>query len=99
MPGVVVNTPKELQRSCGIGNVGLEKTKPGDMGTILMDKYKIFTAPIDGAGVKGCRISPNVYTSLEELDRLILSLKDMASLPDNFFNLKVAKPHFLVCVR
>lgn len=49
LPGVVVNTPKEPQRSCAIGNVGLEQTKPGDMGTILMDKYKIFTAPIDGA--------------------------------------------------
>lgn len=78
LPGVVVNTPKELQRSCGIGNVGLEKTKPGDMGTILMDKYKIFTAPIDGAGVKGCRISPNVYTSENELDKLVSAIKEMS---------------------
>jgi selenocysteine lyase/cysteine desulfurase len=79
LPGVVVNTPKELQRSCGIGNVGLVKTKPGDMGTILMDKYKIFTAPIDGAGVKGCRISPNVYTSENELDKLVAAIKEMSS--------------------
>ncbi len=78
LPGVVVNTPKEIQRSCGIGNVGLEKTKPGDMGTILMDKYKIFTAPIDGAGVKGCRISPNVYTSEGELDKLVAAIKEMS---------------------
>lgn len=78
LPGVVVNTPKELQRSCGIGNVGLVKTKPGDMGTILMDKYKIFTAPIDGAGVKGCRISPNVYTSENELDKLVAAIKEMS---------------------
>jgi selenocysteine lyase/cysteine desulfurase len=78
LPGVVVNTPKELQRSCGIGNVGLEKTNPGDMGTILMEKYKIFTAPIDGAGVKGCRISPNVYTSENELDKLVAAIKEMS---------------------
>ncbi len=78
LPGVVVNSPKELHRSCGIGNVGLEKTKPGDMGTILMDKYKIFTAPIDGAGVKGCRISPNVYTSENELDKLVSAIKEMS---------------------
>lgn len=78
LPGVVVNTPKEIQRSCGIGNVGLENTKPGDMGTILMDQYKIFTAPIDGAGVKGCRISPNVYTSENELDKLVLAIKEMS---------------------
>lgn len=78
LPGVVVNTPKQPQRSCGIGNVGLENTKPGDLGTILMDKYKIFTAPIDGAGVKGCRISPNVYTSENELDQLVAAIKEMS---------------------
>ncbi len=78
LPGVVVNTPKEPQRSCAIGNVGLERTKPGDMGTILMDKYQIFTAPIDGAGVKGCRISPNVYTSESELDKLVAAIKEMS---------------------
>lgn len=78
LPGVVVNTPKDPQRSCAIGNVGLEQTKPGDMGTILMDKYKIFNAPIDGAGVKGCRISPNVYTSENELDKLVAAIKEMS---------------------
>ncbi|MDI1323504.1 MAG: aminotransferase class V-fold PLP-dependent enzyme [Algoriphagus sp.] len=78
LPGVVVNTPIDPQRSCAIGNVGLEQTKPGDMGTILMDKYKIFTAPIDSAGVKGCRISPNVYTSENELDKLVAAIKEMS---------------------
>lgn len=78
LPGVIVNTPGEPQRSCAIGNVGLERTKPGDMGTILMDKYQIFTAPIDGAGVKGCRISPNVYTSEDELDKLVAAIKEMS---------------------
>lgn len=78
LPGVIVNTPKDPIRSCAIGNVGLEKTKPGDMGTLLMEKYKIFTAPIDGAGVQGCRISPNVYTSENELDKLVAAIKEMS---------------------
>lgn len=78
LQGVIVNTPKDPIRSCAIGNVGLEKTKPGDMGTILMEKYKIFTAPIDGAGVQGCRISPNVYTSENELDKLVTAIKEMS---------------------
>lgn len=78
LPGVIVNTPIESQRSCAIGNVGLHKTKPGEMGTILMDKYQIFTAPIDGAGVQGCRISPNVYTSENELDKFVSAIKEMS---------------------
>lgn len=77
-PGIQVNTPKDPQRSCGIGNVWVEKLTPADMGKILMEKYKIFTAPIDGAGVKGVRVSPNIYTSTAELDQLVVALKEMA---------------------
>jgi selenocysteine lyase/cysteine desulfurase len=48
------------------------------MGKILMDKYKIFTAPIDGAGVQGVRVSPNIYTSTADCDALVAALKEMA---------------------
>jgi selenocysteine lyase/cysteine desulfurase len=77
-PGITVNTPNETHRSCGIGNVWVEKYTPADMGKTLMEKYKIFTAPIDGAGVKGVRVSPNIYTSTSELDQLVVALKEMA---------------------
>ena len=77
-PGIRVNTPEESHRSCGIGNVWVEKHTPADMGKILMEKYKIFTAPIDGAGVRGVRISPNIYTTTAECDQLVAALKEMA---------------------
>ena len=77
-PGIKVNTPHENHRCCGIGNVWVEKYTPADMGKTLMDKYKIFTAPIDGSGVKGVRVSPNIYTSTAELDQLVAALKEMA---------------------
>ena len=66
-----MNTPEDIQRSCGIGNVGLKNIKPGKMAQLLFDKYKIFTVAIDGANVHGCRISPNVFTTTEELDSLV----------------------------
>jgi selenocysteine lyase/cysteine desulfurase len=77
-PGIRVNTPEESHRSCGIGNVWVEKYTPADMGKILMEKYKIFTAPIDGAGVRGVRVSPNIYTTTAECDQLVTALKEMA---------------------
>lgn len=77
-PGIQVNTPLENHRSCGIGNVWVEKYTPAEMGKTLMEKYKIFTAPIDGAGVRGVRVSPNIYTSTAELDQLVSALKEMA---------------------
>ncbi|GAB2502154.1 aminotransferase class V-fold PLP-dependent enzyme [Algoriphagus taiwanensis] len=79
VPGIQVNTPIDPVRSCAIANVGIEKISPAEMAKTLMDKYQIFTVAIDGAGVRGCRISPNIYTSTEELDRFVEALKEMAS--------------------
>ena len=44
-----------------------------------MDKYKIFTVAIDYANVKGCRISPNIFTTTDELDRFVDAVKKMAT--------------------
>jgi selenocysteine lyase/cysteine desulfurase len=75
--GVIVNTPMEAHRSCGIANVGIEGMKPGDMAKTLMDKYRIWTVGINGP-VYGCRITPNVYTTTKELDVFVQALKEMA---------------------
>ena len=77
-PGIQVNTPIDPVRSCAIANVGIEKMSPAEMAKILLDKYQIFTVAIDGAGVKGCRITPNLYTSTKELDQFVAALKEMA---------------------
>tara|TARA_Y100000022_G_scaffold4550_1_gene3696 strand:- start:223 stop:1482 length:1260 start_codon:yes stop_codon:yes gene_type:complete len=75
---VVVNTPIDIQRSCGIGNVGLTNISPSKMESILFDKYNIFTVAIDYANVKGCRISPNIFTTTEELDTFVEAVKEMS---------------------
>lgn len=78
LPGINVNTPKEPHRSCAIANVGLDALSPAAIAKTLMDKYQIYTVSIDGAGVKGCRISPNVYTSEAEMDKFVFALKEMS---------------------
>ena len=77
LPNVILNTPAEPARSCGIANVGLKSMKPSDLGNILFSKYTIYTAPIDGAGVHGCRITPNVYTTTADLDVLVKALTEL----------------------
>jgi len=77
LPHVVLNTPADPLRSCGIANVGINGMDPSDMGEILYNKYKIYTAPIEGAAVFGCRITPNVYTTTAELDVLVKALSEM----------------------
>ena len=77
-PGILINTPVEAERSCGIANVGIKGLKPADMAGKLLEEYGIFTVAIDGAGVHGCRITPNVFTTEGELDIFKDALKDMA---------------------
>jgi selenocysteine lyase/cysteine desulfurase len=77
LPKVILNTPADPLRSCGIANVGIRDMKPNDLGDVLFKKYKIYTAPIDGAGVHGCRITPNVYTTTADLDVLVKALTEL----------------------
>jgi selenocysteine lyase/cysteine desulfurase len=77
LPHVILNTPSDPVRSCGIANVGIKDLKPADLADKLFKNYKIYTVAIDGAGVHGCRITPNVYTSTAELDVLVKALTEL----------------------
>ncbi len=79
LPNVIVNTPKDPQRACGIANVGIKGMKPGLMAENLLKQYKIYTVAIDGANVHGCRITPNIFTTTKELDVLIKALTEMGA--------------------
>ena len=76
---VVINTPIEPHRSCGIANVGIAHMKPKDLAKALLDEFKIWTVAIDYENVQGCRITPNVYTTTEELDQFVLAIKTLAN--------------------
>ena len=76
---IIINTPKEINRSCGIANIGVKNLKPSEFAEILFKKYNIFTVPISYANVMGCRITPNIYTNKEELDYFVDSIIRIAS--------------------
>ncbi len=79
VPNILINTPFELKRSCGIGNVGLTNMSPAELANTLFEKYQIFTVAIDYANVRGCRISPNIFTTTQELDSFIDAMKNLAN--------------------
>jgi selenocysteine lyase/cysteine desulfurase len=78
-PRLVVNTPAAPERACAIATVGVEGVAPTELARILLERYRIFTVAIDGAGVSGVRVTPQVYTSLAELDALVAALGEIAS--------------------
>lgn len=77
IPGILLNTPEDPARSCGIANVGIKGMDPSIMAKTLLEKHRVYTVGIDYAGVNGCRITPNVYTTPEELDTFVEALKEM----------------------
>ena len=78
IPGVVINTPLEDGRSCGIANVGIRGMEPAVLAKRLMDEHKVFTVAINYTNIFGCRICPNVYTSVSELDAFAEAIRKLA---------------------
>ncbi len=76
--GINVNTPADPKRHGAIANVGLSRIKPAELAKRLLDEYKIYTVAIDSNDVHGCRITPNVFTSTQDLDQLVRALKELA---------------------
>jgi len=69
VPRVRFNTSFDPAQSCAIANVDIEGIDPVQIGNYLFDKHRIFTTPIVHEEFRGLRITPNVYTTLAELDR------------------------------
>jgi len=78
-PRVVINTPADMNRHGGIGNVGIEGIEPSDLAQTLLDDYRIFTVAIDRPGVRGLRITPNLYTTTGELDALVRAITELSA--------------------
>ncbi len=78
-PRVIINTPADVNRHGGIGNVGIEGWDPVELADTLMRDYRIFTVGINRPGVIGLRITPNLYTTLDELDALVSAIKELSA--------------------
>ena len=78
IPKVGFNTSFDPKQSCAIANFKVEGVDPVALGSHLMSKHKIFTTPIVHDEFTGIRITPNVYTTLWELDRFCDVVSDVA---------------------
>src|SRR5258705_740831 len=73
------NTSFDADQSCAIANVNIEGVDPTAIGNYLFSKHRIFTTPIVHEEFKGIRITPNVYTTLGELDRFCNVMEEIAT--------------------
>ena len=55
--------------ACGIATVQIEGVDTGELREYLWDEHRILTVAIRHAEFEGIRVSPSVYTTLQEIDR------------------------------
>jgi len=68
LPRVTTPTSSDPRMSCGIGLLVVEGKEPGPIAEQLWDKYRILTVGIVHPQFKGLRITPNIYTTVQEID-------------------------------
>ena len=62
-------TSYDPEQSCGIGNLSIEGMDPGKLASHLWQEQRILVTPIRVEGqYAGIRVTPNVYTTLDEID-------------------------------
>ena len=78
-PRDIINTPADINRHAAIGNVHIEGWDSRELADTLMQDYRIFTVGINRPGVVGLRITPNLYTTLDELDTFVNAIKALSA--------------------
>jgi len=64
--------------ACGLANVEIEGVDPAALIAHLWDRHRIIAVPIKHAEFQGIRVTPSVYTQLEELDRFVDAMTRVA---------------------
>jgi selenocysteine lyase/cysteine desulfurase len=69
LPGVQILNSEDPEQSCGIGFISVDGIDAPKLSAYLWEKHRIWTVAIVTPGeYQGLRITPNVYTTLEEVD-------------------------------
>ena len=78
VPKVKLHTSFKKEFGCAIGLVSVEGKKPSELDGYLWNNYKIHSVGIEWENISGVRITPNVYTSTKNLDRLVEGIEKFA---------------------
>ena len=68
LPNVRLHTSLDPKMSCAIGNIEIVGIPPRALADHLWNKHHIIVAPIEHEEYQGIRVTPNVYTTRDELD-------------------------------
>ena len=78
-PRVKLHTNLDPAHSCAIGTVQITGVPTPKLVARLWEKWRIIATPILHAEYEGARITPNVYTTLEEIDTFAAAMEQIAA--------------------
>jgi isopenicillin-N epimerase len=76
-PGVKLLTPYDPAQSCGLASFTPGQLDVGKLTAFLFDRHRIIVTPIAHPEFNCLRITPNVYTTLAEVDRFADVMEDV----------------------
>src|SRR5438094_9964553 len=77
LPGARMLVGLEPNQSGAFGTMQFDTMDSGKLGDELLSNHNILVTPIAGPGFNGLRVSPNVYTSVEEIDRFCSAVESI----------------------
>jgi selenocysteine lyase/cysteine desulfurase len=78
IPKVKLHTSLKPGFGCAIGAVSIQGREPGELDNFLWKDYRIHVTNINWEKLHVVRITPNVYTTTKNLDRLIAAIGEYA---------------------
>jgi isopenicillin-N epimerase len=76
-PGVRLYTSRDPAMGCAISTVGLDGVETPALADHLWTTRRIYVTSINHEEFNGIRVTPNVYTTLEEIDRFAEALESV----------------------
>ena len=78
IPKVKLHTSFKKEFGCAIGMVSVEGKTATELDNYLWTNYKIHAVGINWENIHGLRVTPNVYTTTKNLDRLAEGIEKFA---------------------
>jgi selenocysteine lyase/cysteine desulfurase len=74
IPKVKIHTSFKDEYACAICGVSIDGMTPGELDGALFNNFKIHTVGIVWENISCVRITPHVYTSIQDLDKLVMAI-------------------------
>ena len=78
IPKVKIHTSFKDPYACAICGVTIDGMTPGELDSALFTNYKIHTVGIVWENISCVRITPHVYTRIQDLDKLVMAIDMIA---------------------